>query len=71
MKQQIERLSPHQNGKVFAVLDAMLTPTGDMPTGVRGKFITQAFEDTVAHRLHHRQLCGGTRVGREWDELWV
>jgi poly(A) polymerase len=31
---------------VFAVLDAMLTDTGDMPDGVRGKFVTQAFEDT-------------------------
>ena len=31
---------------VFAVLDAMLTESGDMPDGIRGKFVTQAFEDT-------------------------
>ncbi|HEY9106618.1 MAG TPA: polynucleotide adenylyltransferase PcnB [Roseateles sp.] len=31
---------------VFAVLDAMLTHSGDMPDGIRGKFVTQAFEDT-------------------------
>jgi poly(A) polymerase len=35
-----------QGGKVFAVLDAMLTATGDLPEGVRGKFVRQAFEDT-------------------------
>ena len=31
---------------VFAVLDAMLTETGDLHEGVRGKFVRQAFEDT-------------------------
>ncbi len=31
---------------VFAVLDAMLTETGDLPDGIRGKFVRQAFEDT-------------------------
>ncbi len=31
---------------VFAVLDAMLTPSGDLPDGVSGKFVRQAFEDT-------------------------
>jgi len=31
---------------VFAVLDAMLTETGDLYDGVRGKFVRQAFEDT-------------------------
>ena len=31
---------------VFAVLDAMLTETGDLHEGVRGNFVRQAFEDT-------------------------
>ncbi|WP_457427031.1 polynucleotide adenylyltransferase PcnB [Roseateles sp. P5_E7] len=31
---------------IFAVLDAMLTETGDLYDGVRGKFVRQAFEDT-------------------------
>ncbi|MFG6466866.1 polynucleotide adenylyltransferase PcnB [Roseateles sp. BYS87W] len=31
---------------VFPVLDAMLTPEGDLPAGTRGEFIRQAFEDT-------------------------
>jgi poly(A) polymerase len=31
---------------VFAVLDAMLTETGDLPEGIRGNFVRQAFEDT-------------------------
>jgi len=31
---------------VFAVLDAMLTETGDLPEGIRGRFVRQAFEDT-------------------------
>ncbi|MCE4539256.1 polynucleotide adenylyltransferase PcnB [Pelomonas sp. P7] len=31
---------------VFAVLDAMLTETGDLPEGKRGSFLRQAFEDT-------------------------
>ncbi len=31
---------------VFAVLDAMLTETGDLPEGIRGDFVRQAFEDT-------------------------
>ncbi|HEY8878125.1 MAG TPA: polynucleotide adenylyltransferase PcnB [Roseateles sp.] len=35
-----------QGGKVFAVLDAMLTETGELPEGVRGNFVRQAFEDT-------------------------
>lgn len=36
-----------QGGKgVFAVLDAMLTPAGDLHEGVRGAFVRQAFEDT-------------------------
>lgn len=36
-----------QGGKgVFAVLDAMLTESGDLPEGVRGAFVRQAFEDT-------------------------
>ncbi|MEO6278036.1 polynucleotide adenylyltransferase PcnB [Roseateles sp.] len=30
----------------FAVLDAMLTDTGDLHDGIRGKFVRQAFEDT-------------------------
>ena len=30
---------------VFAVLDAMLTETGDLHDGIRGKFVRQAFED--------------------------
>jgi len=35
-----------QGGKVFAVLDAMLTDAGDLHDGVRGNFVRQAFEDT-------------------------
>ncbi len=35
-----------RGAKVFAVLDAMLTETGDLPDGVRGAFVRQAFEDT-------------------------
>ncbi len=36
-----------RSGKgVFAVLDAMLTDTGELPEGVRGRFVRQAFEDT-------------------------
>jgi poly(A) polymerase len=31
---------------VFAVLDAMLTETGDLHEGVRGNFVRMAFEDT-------------------------
>ncbi|WP_457390151.1 polynucleotide adenylyltransferase PcnB [Roseateles sp. P5_E1] len=31
---------------VFAVLDAMLTETGDLHEGIRGNFVRQAFEDT-------------------------
>jgi poly(A) polymerase len=31
---------------VFAVLDAMLTETGDLPGGPRGAFVRMAFEDT-------------------------
>jgi len=31
---------------VFAVLDAMLTETGDLYEGMRGDFVRQAFEDT-------------------------
>ena len=31
---------------VFAVLDAMLTESGDLPAGIRGDFVRQAFEDT-------------------------
>jgi poly(A) polymerase len=31
---------------IFAVLDAMLTETGDLHEGIRGKFVRQAFEDT-------------------------
>ncbi|MBV8036723.1 polynucleotide adenylyltransferase PcnB [Roseateles sp.] len=31
---------------VFAVLDAMLTDGGDLPDGIRGDFVRQAFEDT-------------------------
>ncbi len=36
-----------QGGKgAFAVLDALLTDTGDLPAGVRGQFVRQALEDT-------------------------
>jgi poly(A) polymerase len=36
-----------RSGKgVFAVLDAMLTESGELPEGVRGRFVRQAFEDT-------------------------
>jgi poly(A) polymerase len=31
---------------VFPILDAMLTPEGDLHEGVRGQFVRQAFEDT-------------------------
>jgi poly(A) polymerase len=31
---------------VFAVLDAMLTETGDLHPGIRGEFVRKAFEDT-------------------------
>ncbi|RZL35256.1 MAG: polynucleotide adenylyltransferase PcnB, partial [Rubrivivax sp.] len=31
---------------VFAVLDAMLTSSGDLHEGIRGNFVRQAFEDT-------------------------
>ncbi len=36
-----------RSGKgVFAVLDAMLNDAGELPEGVRGAFVRQAFEDT-------------------------
>jgi len=43
----IEQLKKLGLGRgVFAVLDAMLTESGDLYEGVRGNFVRQAFEDT-------------------------
>ncbi|MFT7724075.1 MAG: polynucleotide adenylyltransferase PcnB [Roseateles sp.] len=42
---QLGLVGPGGKGS-FAVLDAMLTEAGDLPDGVRGAFLRQAFEDT-------------------------
>ncbi|MFG6457002.1 polynucleotide adenylyltransferase PcnB [Roseateles sp. BYS96W] len=45
---ELKKLGLVGQGKpgVFSVLDAMLTASGELPDGVSGKFVRQAFEDT-------------------------
>lgn len=69
MKHQIERLSPHQNGKVFAVLMAV----SSLP------FLFIAFASAavcafLASSLAHRLVRAGWLGGRPWPwggGLWL
>ncbi|WP_295890646.1 hypothetical protein [uncultured Vibrio sp.] len=53
MKKRIKRLSPHQNGKVFGVLMALVSLPMFLPMMVMMFFIPSGFEDSGSSGSFH------------------